>query len=77
MARAPPPACFQRIVAAKLNQYKLRLLAKLSHEPEALVRSARLAVGDAEGLAWSTPHAHWFFPALAEEKIHHARQWVQ
>jgi len=72
-----PPAFLHPTIAAKLNQYKLGLLAELSHESETFVRFARLAISEAEGLAWSTPFAHLFLPALAEEKIHYTRQWVR
>lgn len=63
-------------IVAKLNAYKEGLLEEFSNGSEALIRFARLAVNEAEGLAWSTSHAHLFLPALAEEKLHYARQWA-
>lgn len=70
------PAHFCQTITAKLNEYKLGLLEQFINESEAFLRIARLAVNEAESLAWSTPYAHWLLPALAEEKILHARQWA-
>ena len=35
----------------------------------------RLALTEAEALAWQTPYPHLFFPLLAEEKAALANQW--
>jgi len=70
------PAHFHKKLAAKLNEYKVSLLEELSSESETFHQLARLAVNEAESLAWSTPYAHLFFPALVEEKIQYARQWT-
>jgi len=35
----------------------------------------RLALNEAEALAWQTAHPHLFFPALAAEKAQSAVQW--
>jgi len=72
-----PPTCLQRYIAAKLNQHKLGFLVDLNFESASFVRIARLALSEAESLAWSTPYAHLFLPALAEEKIYYVRQWVR
>jgi len=69
-------AHFHEKLAARLNDYKVALLEKLSNEPETFLHFARLAVNEAESLAWSTPYAHFFLPALVEEKIQCARQWA-
>src|SRR5580765_5845845 len=71
-----PAAHYRQTIVAKLNEYKVRLLEEFSHESEAFLHFARLAVNEAESLAWSTPYAHLFLPALAEEKIQYARQWA-
>lgn len=70
------PAHFRQTLAAKLNEYKVGLLEEFSNESEAFLHFTRLAVNEAESLAWSTPYAHLFLPALAEEKIQYARQWA-
>jgi hypothetical protein len=70
------PAHFHQTLAARLNEYKVGLLEEFSNESEAFLHFARLAVNEAESLAWSTPYAHMFLPALAEEKIQYARQWA-
>lgn len=70
------PAHFRQTIAAKLNDYKVGLLEEFNNESEAFLRFARLAVNEAEGLAWSTPYAHLFLPVLAEEKIRYARKWA-
>jgi len=70
-----PPHVHQTITA-KLSEYKMALLEQFTNESEAFLRMARLAVNEAESLAWSTPYAQWLLPALAEEKILHARQWA-
>jgi len=70
------PAHFHQKLAARLNKYKVGLLEELSNESETFLHFARLAVNEAESLAWSTPYAHLFLPALVEEKIQYARQWA-
>ncbi len=40
-------------------------------------RLLRLALTEAEALAWQTPYPHLFFPALAEEKAAAARRWTR
>ena len=70
------PAHFHQKRAARLNEYKVGLLEEFSNESEAFRHFARLAVNEAESLAWSTPYAHFFLPALVEEKIQCARQWA-
>ena len=70
------PTQLRRAIVARLRAYQTGLLAELRHEPETFLRFVRLVVMEANGLAWSTPYAHLFFPALAEEKIHYARQWT-
>jgi len=71
-----PPGCIRRAGVVKLKEYRAALFAELSHESEAFRHFARLALTEAEALAWSTPYAHLFLPALAEEKIRYARQWA-
>jgi hypothetical protein len=72
----PQPPHFRLTLAAKLTAYKAELLEEFNDESEAFLRFVRLAVNDAESLAWSTPYAHLFLPVLVEEKIQYARQWA-
>ena len=39
------------------------------------MRLLRLALNEAEALAWQTDHPHLFFPALAAEKAQTAVSW--
>lgn len=52
---------------AVLNEY-----ADLAGEH---MRLLRLALNEAEALAWQTEHPHLFFPALAAEKAQAAVSW--
>jgi hypothetical protein len=70
------PTRFRQIIAARLNEYKAGLLEEFSSESKVFLHFVRLAVNEAESLAWSTSFAHLFLPALAEEKIQYARQWT-
>jgi hypothetical protein len=74
-APAHPPH-LREIIVARINAYKAGLLEEFSEESETFLRFARLAINEAEGLAFSTSFAHLFFPALAEEKIQYARDWA-
>ena len=70
------PAHLDQKLVAKINEHKAGLLAQFNHESELSLHLARLAINEAESLAWSTPYAHFFLPALVEEKIQCARQWA-
>lgn len=70
------PAHLDQKLVAKLNEYKAGLLAQFSSESEVFLHFARLAINEAESLAWSTPYPHLLFPTLAEEKIHYVWQWA-
>jgi hypothetical protein len=56
-----------RIRGAVLNEY-----AHLAGEHARLLR---LALNEAEALAWQTEYPHLFFPALAVEKAQSAVSW--
>ena len=45
-----PPACIRRAVIAILQEYQAGLLAELSHESEAFLHFARMALTEAEAL---------------------------
>lgn len=40
-------------------------------------RLLRLALNEAEAIAWQTDYPHLFFPALAAEKVRAVSQWHQ
>jgi hypothetical protein len=75
----PLHAC--RNAAAKLDELRIKVLRMLAFDsdtgaelPQALLERA---VAEAEALAWTTPYPLLFLPALAEEKVVHARQWSE
>jgi hypothetical protein len=70
------PAAVRQAIKAKLNEYKAGVWEEFRHESEGLLQLIRLAVNEAEGLAWSTPYAHLLLPALVEEKIQSVRYWA-
>ena len=62
-------------LAAQIEQAKKNLLAELRETfvvPEQLFR---LALGEAEALAWQTDYPHLVFPDLATEKIRSVAAW--
>lgn len=69
---APP-----QIGRAKLAAYRAGLLVTFRGESDEFLCFVRLALVEAEALAWSTAYPHLFLPALAEEKIQYVRQWTR
>lgn len=65
----------ERLVA-KLNAYKAGLLEEFRDESVEFLHFLRLAVNEAEGLAWSTSYAHLLLPTLLEEKIQYVLHWA-
>jgi hypothetical protein len=75
---APADAAANRqAVVAILNEYKAGVLHEFRDEPAGVLKFIQLAVNEAEGLAWSTPYAHWMFPSLVEEKIQSSQRWAE
>lgn len=70
-------SAFREALAAQLNEYKAGLLEEFSDGSAGFLHFVRLAVNEAEGLAWFTPYAHLFLPALVEEKIQYVRRWTR
>lgn len=62
-------------LTAQIEQAKANLLAELQETLAVPERLFRLAVGEAEALAWQTGYPHLLFPALATEKIHAVAGW--
>lgn len=61
-----------RDAVARAKETVLREYAELAGEH---VRVLRLALNEAEALAWQTDHPHLFFPVLATEKAQAAVSW--
>lgn len=61
-----------REAIARTRETVLREYAELAGEH---VRVLRLALNEAEALAWQTDYPHLFFPALATEKAQAAVSW--
>lgn len=62
-------------LAAQIERIKENLLAELQGTLDAPERLFRLAVSEAEALAWQTGYPHLLFPALATEKIQAVAGW--
>ena len=61
--------------AAQIERAKEKLLAELQGSLDVPERLFRLALGEAEALAWQTEYPHLFFPALATEKVQAVAAW--
>jgi len=66
--------CCERI-ANRLNQAKDALLIEARHRFAAPERLAKLAVNEAESLAWEAGYPHLLFPTLAQEKLQAVATW--
>jgi hypothetical protein len=64
-------------VLAQIWSVKDVLLTEWRDGLENHERMLRLALNEAEALAWQTSYPHLLFPALAVEKIQGVRAWVQ
>jgi len=62
--------------ATQIERAKEKLLAELRGNLDVPERLFRLALGEAEALAWQTEYPHLFFPALAAEKVQAAAAWT-
>ena len=62
-------------LAAQIERIKRNLLAELLGTLDAPEKLFRLALGEAEALAWQTDYPHLVFPALATEKVQAAAAW--
>lgn len=68
--------CYNAIVA-QIRHAREAILAEARETAAVKERSLRLAVNEAEGLAWQTMYPQLVFPNLAVEKIQHAMQWAR
>ena len=62
-------------LAAQIEQLKGNFLAKLQGSLEVPEKLFRLALNEAEAVAWQTGYPQLVFPALATEKIQAAAGW--
>lgn len=62
-------------LAAQFERAKQNLLVELRETVEVHEKLFRLALNEAEALAWQTEYPHLLFPALATEKVQAASQW--
>jgi hypothetical protein len=66
--------CYDAILA-QIRNARERILAEARKTAAVQERLLRLAVNEAEGLAWQTMYPQLVFPSLALEKIRGAAQW--
>lgn len=58
-----------------LDQQKEKILRELGQNFQAPERLFRLAMNEAEALAWQTPYPYLVFPLLAAEKAQELAAW--
>jgi hypothetical protein len=63
-------------LAAQFERAKGNLLAELQGSLEVPEKLFRLALNEAEALAWETGYPHLVFPVLASEKVRATAQWT-
>jgi len=64
-----------RKLAAQIEKAKGNFLAELRGTMETPEKIFRLALNEAEALAWQTGYPHLVFPALAREKVQAVADW--
>ncbi|HUA38100.1 MAG TPA: hypothetical protein VMA35_06835 [Candidatus Sulfopaludibacter sp.] len=62
-------------LAARIEQAKEQLLVELQETLQVPDKLFKLALNEAEALAWQTEYPHLVFPVLAAEKIQAAGKW--
>ena len=62
-------------LAAQFERAKGNLLAELRETLEVPEKLFRLALNEAEALAWESGYPHLVFPVLATEKVQATAQW--
>ena len=68
-------ACYEK-VRARVAQAKATIFAESRETLAAPERLVRLALNEAEALAWQTNYPHLVFPMLATEKIEAVASWT-
>ena len=64
-----------RNAAARIAKAKARILSEFRERLEDHGHVLRLAVNEAEALAWQTEYPHLLFPSLAAEKAQAVAAW--
>jgi hypothetical protein len=64
-----------RKVLARIEKVKQTVLDEFHDTMDAHNQMLRLAVNEAEALAWETDYPHLVFPALAHEKAEQVSSW--
>ena len=67
-------ACYDAMMA-QIGKAREAILAEARETVAVHEQLLRLAVNEAEGLAWQTMYPQLVFPDLAAEKIQRAAQW--
>jgi hypothetical protein len=67
-------ACGKRVLV-QINRLKEAILTESSAAIEAHQHALRLALNEAEALAWQTLYPHLVFPTLAAEKVRAVATW--
>ncbi|MGO8838798.1 MAG: hypothetical protein ACLQAH_11040 [Limisphaerales bacterium] len=62
-------------LASRIEQAKGRLLAEFRDTFQVHEKLFRLALGEAEALAWQTDYPQLIFPTLAREKVQAVAAW--
>jgi hypothetical protein len=62
-------------VLAQIGRAKDAIYAEARHTLKAQDQMLRLALNEAEALAWQTMYPHLVFPALAVEKVQGVEAW--
>ena len=62
-------------IVARMSKIKEVLLAEARNRFNVEEHLLRLAVNEAEALAWQTSYPHLVFPALAAEKVQGVAEW--
>lgn len=63
-------------LAARIEQVKEQILAEVQKSLQVPDKLFKLALNEAEALAWQTGYPHLVFPVLAAEKIQAAGKWT-
>jgi len=69
-------ACYQKI-ASQISEAKDRIVAEFQDLLETNEHLLRLALNEAEALAWQTPYPQLVFADLATEKIQAVANWSE
>jgi hypothetical protein len=69
-------ACCEKLLA-RVNRARNTILSEFRETMQLNDRLLRLALNEAEALAWQTEYPHLLFPTLAQEKLQTASAWSQ